>query len=59
MMQDKAYVAKKLGISVEEFDAIIEGPKHTPADYKNSMWMIKLGVKISKLLGMENRNLRI
>lgn len=59
MMQDKAYVAKKLGISEEEFDAIIEGPKHTPADYKNSMWMIKLGVKISKLLGMENRNLRI
>lgn len=59
MMQDKAYVAKKLGISVEEFDAIIEGSKHTPADYKNSMWMIKLGVKISKLLGMENRNLRI
>lgn len=59
MEQDKEYVAKKLGISVEEFDEIIEGPNHTPNDYKNSMWMIKLGVKISKLLGMENRNLRI
>ncbi len=59
MIQDKEYVAKKLGITVEEFDAIIDGPNHTPADYKNSMWMIKLGVKVSKLLGMENRNLRI
>ena len=59
MMQDKEYVAKKLGITVEEFDAIIEGPNKTPADYKNSMWLIKLGVAVSKFLGMENRNLRI
>ncbi len=59
MLQDKEYVAKKLGITTEEFDAIIEGPNHVPADYKNSMWMIKLGVAVSKMLGMENRNLRI
>lgn len=59
MQQDKEYVAKKLGISVEEFDSIIESPCKTPADYKNSMWMIKLGAAISKMLGMENRNLRI
>lgn len=59
MIQDKEYVAKKLGISVQKFDDIIEGPNRTPADYKNSMWLIKLGVFISKLLGMENRNLRV
>lgn len=59
MQQDKEYVAKKLGISVEEFDAIIESPRKTPADYKNSMWMIRIGAAISKILGMENRNLRI
>lgn len=59
MIQDKEYVAKKLGISVQEFDKIIEGPNKTPADYKNSMWLIKLGVFVSKLLGMENRNLRV
>lgn len=59
MQQDKEYIAKKLGISVKEFDDIIESPKKTPADYKNSMWMIKLGVMVSKLLGMENRNLRV
>lgn len=59
MVQDKEYVAKKLGITVQEFDKIIEGPNKTPADYKNSMWLIKLGVFVSKLLGMENRNLRV
>ena len=59
MIQDKEYVAKKLGISVQEFDDIIEGPNKTPADFKNSMWLIKLGVFVSKLLGMENRNLRV
>ena len=56
---DKEYVAKKLGISVEEFDDIIESQKKTPSDYKNSMWMIKLGAAVAKLLGIENRNLRI
>ena len=59
MMQDKEYIAKKLGVSTEEFDAIIEGPNKTPEDYKNSMWMIRLGVFVNKLLGMERRNLRV
>lgn len=59
MIQDKEYVAKKLGITVNEFDEIIDGPNHTPMDYKNSMWMIKMGVAVSKLLGLENRNLRV
>lgn len=58
MEEDKAYIAKKLGISTEEFEKIIEGENKTPMDYKNSMWMIKLGVKICKLLGIENRNIR-
>ena len=57
-IRDMAYVAKKLGITTEEFDAIIASPKKTPYDYKNSFWMIKLGVKICKLLGIENRNIR-
>lgn len=57
-VRDKAYIAKKLGIKTEEFDAIIASPKKTPMDYKNSFWMIKLGVKICKMLGIENRNIR-
>ena len=53
MAQDKEYIAKKLGVSTEEFEAIIEGPKKTPADYKNSMWMIRLGVAVSKITNID------
>lgn len=59
MAQDKEYVAKKLGITAEEFEAIIGGANRTPADYKNSMRAIRLGVAASRLLGLEKRNLRI
>lgn len=58
MEQDKEYVAKKLGITTEEFEKIIAGENKTPMDYKNSFWMIRLGVKICKYLGIENRNIR-
>ena len=58
MEQDKEYIAKKLGISTEEFDEIIAGENKTPLDYKNSMWLLKLGVGICKLVGIENRNIR-
>lgn len=57
-LRDKAYIAKKLGITTEEFDSIIASPRKTMFDYKNSFWIIKLGVKICKLLGIENRNIR-
>ena len=55
---DKAYVAKKLGITTEEFDEIINQPNKTPADYKNSMWLLKVSVAVCRLLGIENRNMR-
>lgn len=58
MEQDKEYIAKKLGISTEEFDEIISGENKTPLDYKNSMWLLKIGVGICKLVGIENRNIR-
>ena len=59
MQQDKEYVAKKLGITTEEFDRIIEQQNKTPVDYRNQMWMIWLGVAVSRLLGGEKRNIRI
>lgn len=58
MEQDKEYIAKKLGISTEEFDEIIAGENKIPLDYKNSMWLLKIGVGICKLVGIENRNIR-
>lgn len=59
MQLDKEYVAKKLGITVKEFDDIISRPNKTPSDYKNQMWIIKVGVFFSKLFKIEKRNLRI
>ena len=58
MEQDKEYIAKKLGITAEEFQKIIDGENRTPMDYKNDFWIIKLGVRICKLFGIENRNIR-
>lgn len=55
---DKAYIAKKLGVTTEEFEEIINRPNKTPKDYKNSLWLLKTGVFFSKLFGIENRNLR-
>ena len=55
---DKAYIAKKLGVSTEEFQRIIEQPNKTPADYKNSIWALKVAVWFSRLMGIENRNMR-
>ncbi len=59
MELDKEYVAKKIGITAQEFDEIIAQPNKTPSDYKNQMWIIRFGVFLSKLLGIEKRNLRI
>lgn len=58
MERDKEYVAKKLGISVQEFDEIIAGENKTPMDYKNSSGPIRLAVWGCKLLGIEKRNMR-
>lgn len=58
MEQDKEYIARKLGITVGEFEKIIEGKNKTPMDYKNDFWMIQLGVYICRMLGIENRNIR-
>jgi len=59
MQLDKEYVAKKLGITAKEFDDIIEQPNKTPYDYRNQMWIIKIGVAVSKLFGIEKRNLKV
>jgi hypothetical protein len=47
MVQDKEYIAKKLGISVIQFENIINMPKKTPHDYKNSLVLMKIGTKES------------
>ena len=58
MQRDKAYIARKLRISTEEFDEIIAQPNKTPSDYKNSMLLIQIAVRIARIFGLESRNIR-
>lgn len=58
MEEDKAYIAKKLGISVEEFQQIIDGENKTFHDYRNSWGMIQLGTMVLRKLGIEKKKFR-
>ena len=56
--KDTEYIANKLGLTKEELEDIISGPNKTFRDYKNQYKLIKFGIKISRMLGIENRNFR-
>lgn len=58
MRQEFEYVATKLGWTVEEFEQIFHGPNKTFRDYKNNYFLITLGVRLSAMLGLENRIFR-
>lgn len=57
-LEDMEYIAKKLGVSVEEFKEIISGENKTYRDYKNSFGVLRIGIKLAMLLGIEKRNFR-
>ena len=56
--QDFEYIAKKLGLSVNELQKIMEGENKTYRDYKNNMWLINLGTKVLKYLGIQRAIIR-
>lgn len=58
MEEDKAYIAKKLGITPEEFQAIIDGENKTFQDYRNSWWLIQFGAVVLRKLGIEKKKFR-
>jgi len=45
-IEDMEYVAKKLGVSLEEFQEIIDMPNKSYQDYDNNQWLFELGFKI-------------
>lgn len=51
--EDFAYIATKLGISVQELRGYHEMPLKTYKDYKNREWLFDLGAKTLKALGIE------
>jgi len=56
--QDFQYIAKKLEISVEELQALMDGENKTYRDYKSRMPLIKLGTKVLRLLGVQKSIIR-
>ena len=52
------YVANKLDLTVEELQTIFEGKNKTYRDYKNKKFIIDLGAKVMRFLGLEKRLFR-
>ena len=53
MNHDFEYVAKKLGIPVEELQSYMDGPNKSYKDYKNQMWIYDIGAKAMRTIGLE------
>ena len=58
MAKEFEYVAKKLDLNVSEFEEIFRGKNKTFQDYKNNLFLINLGTRVSQLLGLEKRIFR-
>lgn len=56
--QDFEYIAKKLDITVEELQQIMEGPNKTYRDYKNNMGPINLATQILRKLKIQKTIIR-
>lgn len=52
---DFEYVATKLGFTVEEFQALMDGTNKSYRDYKNNMFFIDLGIRVMRFLGIERK----
>ncbi len=53
--QEFEFVASKLDLSVEDLRAIFRGKNRTYADYRNKRWLISLGARTMRSLGLEKR----
>lgn len=54
--QDHAFIAKKLGLTVDQFDEIIARPPVDHLDYPNSKWLFDLLLSLSTRLGIRRRS---
>ncbi len=58
LQQEFEFVANKLGLTVEQLQALFEGKNKTFRDYKNKRWLIGLGASLLRALGLEKRYFR-
>jgi N-acetyl sugar amidotransferase len=49
--EDKTYIAKKLGIAVEELERILELPARSHRDYRSNEWLFNLKDRVLRSLG--------
>ena len=56
--KDLEYVAKKLGITADEFRGLMDGENRTFRDYKSSMGLIDLGTRVLRMLGIQRALIR-
>ena len=54
--QDHEFIAKKLGLSVPQFDEIIARPPVNHLEYPNSKWLFELLLSLSSRLGIRRRS---
>lgn len=57
-MEDLEYVAKKMGLTKDEFLDLMKQENKTYKNYKNTSGLISLAVKAARLFGMEKRQYR-
>jgi N-acetyl sugar amidotransferase len=58
LTQEFEFVARKLGLTVDELQAFFDSPKKTYRDYKNKRNLIGLGATVMRKLGLEKRYFR-
>jgi N-acetyl sugar amidotransferase len=56
--QDFEYIAKKLDLTVAELQDLMNGKNKTYRDYKSRMFLINLGTKIARLVGVQRAIIR-
>lgn len=56
--EDTVFIAKKLGLTEEELNKLVDGENKTFKDYKNSYWLIQLGTIVLRSLGIEKKKFR-
>jgi N-acetyl sugar amidotransferase len=58
MREEFEFVAKKLSLTPEEFQALFDGQNRTYRDYRNKERLINLGTTVMRVLGIERRIIR-
>ncbi|MFC2117181.1 N-acetyl sugar amidotransferase [Bacteroidota bacterium] len=58
MKKDFEFVAKKLGLTKDSLQSLLDGENKTYKDYKNNMFMINIGTKVLTLLNKNHQIFR-